>query len=34
MTLNLLNHKQFSSTSRMQSCPRLLNAPFHHREDV
>jgi hypothetical protein len=45
MTLNPLNHKRLSSTSRMcvkpmkakiegvaRSCPRLLNAPFHHRK--
>jgi len=30
MTLNPLNHKRLSSTSRMQSCLRLLNAAFHH----
>jgi hypothetical protein len=32
MTLNPLNHKRLSSTSRMQSCLRLLNAAFHHRK--
>jgi hypothetical protein len=30
MTLNPLNHKRLSSTSRMQSC--LRNPTFHHRK--
>ena len=28
MTLNPLNHKRLSSTSRIQSCPRLRNLPI------
>jgi hypothetical protein len=32
MTLNPMNQRRLSPTSPMQSCPRLLDAPFHHRE--
>jgi hypothetical protein len=34
MTLNPLNHKRLSPTSRIQSCPRLLNLPFHRRQHL
>jgi len=34
MTLNPLNRKGISFTSRMQSCPRQLNARFHRREHL